>query len=677
MVKAFPRTSSIVLWFSLILFVYWTTSAAESHDPSPADLSALRRLKRELDSTTKERVQSGFQVGVNFLTTVTDVTNQIQPKKLASVFKGLANLASLAPGIGSLVISFVNVVLAFVPQEDELSNGFDEVNRRLDLLAFQISDLAKEVEWSNFASVYSQDETPILNAWRKLDELQKNLKLVKSEEEKLRLAEIFVNFYENSETESSVANIYHYLTVTGTSLSKNINSLLKDKFKCSISEIGRFNLYLSSLLWKGMFLNQLYWKLIGFSSSHKQDEHNSMFKNVFKAQNDTLQYCLDKFDEYLVKDVEVFTKKFTKYQKEEIAADVRKNLDEKYFWYNWTVMVYDKYYEANYNLVYMWRVPVGDLVVAVGYTHKEEDRDDADVGPAIQRCFANTQCRDFKEKYLDCHITVLPEDDPNIEVDYRNLTDYTRFLNYVEDHYPPQVISTPPVFKKVVCLNPVMRHAVNFYLSRRLPVCSSPDYCQHGGVCRRLLDSNEHLCDCPDGYYGNRCENSTSTFQNVDIGFLVPDITTLNTKLDQIQDKLDRIMRTCGSTVSGNVSIGSGGYISAVAAAPNLCCSRSASVRPPTDVDKFWVQTLDTCLLDYLSTVRSLEDANAELELKIRQWVESSGDSTSRDYSTCFQTMSIIRSKIQTVVQVYRSMGDTHMADEHLKNKNEKEPAPN
>uniref|UniRef100_A0A672YN66 EGF-like domain-containing protein n=1 Tax=Sphaeramia orbicularis TaxID=375764 RepID=A0A672YN66_9TELE len=549
---AFPRTSSIVLWFSLILFVYWTTSAAESHDPSPADLSALRRLKRELDSTTKERVQSGFQVGVDFLTTVTDLTNQIQPKQLESVFKALANFASLAPGIGSLVISFVNVILAFVPQEDELKNGFNEVNRRLDLLAFQISDLSTDVEWFNFASVYSRDETRILNAWRKLDEFQQNLKLVTSEEEKLRLAEIFASFYENSETESSVANIYHYLTVTGTSLSKNINSLLRDKFKCSISEIGRFNLYLSSLLWKGMVLNQLYWKLIGFSSSGQQHEHNRMFKNVFKAQNDALQYCLDNFEQYLVKDVEVVSKRFTKDQKEDIAANVRKTLDEKYFWYNWTVVVYEEKDEANYKLVDMWRVPVGELVVAVGYFVTAWDMDDADVGPALPRCFANTQCSNLKQKSQDCNVQVLSRE--TLEIEVESFTDYARVLHYFYRDAP--VVLPPPSFNQVECTLNGYRYKVNVYLSRRLPVCSRPDTCLNGGVCRRLMESNEHLCDCPDGYYGNRCESSTSSFQNVDIGSLVPDITTLNTKLDRTEDKLDRVLDTlimgwmCGVNMS-------------------------------------------------------------------------------------------------------------------------------
>ncbi|XP_029994701.1 SE-cephalotoxin-like [Sphaeramia orbicularis] len=560
---AFPRMSSIVLSFSLIVFVYWTTSAAESHDLSPADLSALRRIKRALDDTTKERIQSGFQLGVDLLTTVTEVTNQVQPKKLSSVLKGLANFASLAPGIGSLVCSFISVVLAIIPQKsdiEELKNSFSEVNRRLDSLAFQISDLATDVEWFNFASVYSRDETRILNAWMKLDELQQNLRLVTSEEEKLRLAEIFANFYENSGTEGSVANIYHYLTVSGTSLSKNINNLLRGKFKCSISEMGRYNMYLSGLLWKGMVLNQLYWKLIGFHASHKQNEHNSMFKNVFKAQNDSLQFCLDNFEQYLVKDVKEVSTRFTKDQKQDIAANVQKTLDEKYFWYKWAVMVYEQNDEANYKLVHMWRVPVGDVVVGVGYiqkeTHKTETREDVVSG--ARTCFANTQCLALKQTSKDCSFQVRTGDyiGPPLTsalepvLDYTSFSEFAKVLHYFYRH--PPAMSPPPLSNQVECTLDGYRYKVNVYMSIQLPDVCLPDTCWNGGKCRQLMDSNEILCDCPDEYYGKRCENYTSDFQNVDIGSLVPDITTLNTKLDrildtplkQIEDKLDQALDT-------------------------------------------------------------------------------------------------------------------------------------
>ncbi|XP_030014566.1 uncharacterized protein LOC115436019 [Sphaeramia orbicularis] len=529
---AFPRTSSIVLWFSLILFVYWTTSAAQSHDPSPADLSALRRLKRALDGTTKEQIQSGFRLGLDFLTTVTQVTKEIDDKKLSTVFKGLANFANLAPGIGSLVGSFISVVLAFIPQEsdlDRLRNSFSEVNRRLDSLAFQISDLATDVEWFNFVSVYSPDEIRILNAWRKLDEFHQNLRVLTSEEDKLRLAEIFAKFYENSGTEGSVASIYHLLTISGTSLSRNINSLLRDKFKCSIKEIGRFNLYLSSLLWKGMVLNQLYWKLIGFSALGKQDEHNRMFKDVLKAQNNSLQFCLDNYQQYMLKDVEVVSTRFTTDRKQDIADAVRKTLDEKYFWYKWAVVVYDKYYEDNYKQVYMWVVTVGDLVVAVGYIKKDPNPYQQEVESALQRCFAGTQCSDLKSKSKNC---VVEGRYITGDTDQRRLSKFAKILHYF--YYYDPVMSPPPQFNQVECTLDGYQYKVKVYMSRTLSVCSSRDTCRNGGKCRRLLYSSEYLCDCPDGYYGDRCEKSTSIYQNNDISFRVPDMTTLNTKLDQI-----------------------------------------------------------------------------------------------------------------------------------------------
>lgn len=176
--------------------------------------------------------------------------------KLTSVLKGLTNFASLAPGLGALS-SVINMILIFIPQDDPVLNqvkkGFAKVNRELDSLSIQISNLATDVEWFNYASVYSQDEVRILSAWRKFSEFFKTHGL----NDFKHLAEIFTNYYEYTQAESSVINLYRYLTVSSTSLSGNLNDLLKRKFKCDIHEIGKYNLYFSSLLWKGMVLNLL------------------------------------------------------------------------------------------------------------------------------------------------------------------------------------------------------------------------------------------------------------------------------------------------------------------------------------------------------------------------------------------------------------------------------------
>ncbi|XP_017138006.1 protein vein isoform X1 [Drosophila miranda] len=38
--------------------------------------------------------------------------------------------------------------------------------------------------------------------------------------------------------------------------------------------------------------------------------------------------------------------------------------------------------------------------------------------------------------------------------------------------------------------------------------CHFPDFCFHGGTCMLIPDLNEFYCNCPNGYFGERCENS-------------------------------------------------------------------------------------------------------------------------------------------------------------------------
>lgn len=146
------------------------------------------------------------------------------------------------------------------------------------------------------------------------------------------LAEIFTNYY-YTQAEASVINLYHYLTVNSTSLSENLNNLLKRKFKCDIHEIGKYNLYFSSLLWKGLVLKEVYWKLIGFDSSGKEAEHAQMFKNVYEAQKEVVEYCLDNYEQYMKNDMEEIGKALNPENKQHIANQVKTALDKKYSWY--------------------------------------------------------------------------------------------------------------------------------------------------------------------------------------------------------------------------------------------------------------------------------------------------------------------------------------------------------
>ncbi|XP_031162821.1 SE-cephalotoxin-like [Sander lucioperca] len=553
---AFPRLSASMLLASLILLLYWTKFSAQSHDPTSSIVSPSYRVKRDLDFETREKVDKSLALASSFLTIVKEGIEKIDTKKLSAVMKSLANVASLAPGVGVLVASFVNMVLILIPQDDpvlnEVKKGFAEVNRKLDLLSIQISNLATDVEWFNYASVYSQDEVRILNSWKKFDELLQNTYSVQSEEDKLRLAEIFVNYYENTGTEASVANLYHYLTVKDTSLSGNLNELLRKKFKCDVQEIGKYNIYFSSLLWKGIVLNQVYWKLIGLDILGIKTKHTQMFNNVYAAQKSALEYCLDNHMQYVKEDVKEISKGLSADNKQAIADKVKEFLDKKYNWYNWVVLVYCTEQEEHYELNELAKVTVDTITIAVGYTLIAVALYDNYVIQAAARCFETYQPCDIKDKTNKC-VYFPPKPNPYADQMKLIFKDYAKATHAA---YGNKFAEAPaPLCHRYCEPRTWYPRKISIYYSRRLPVCQG-ETCSNHGTCKQLMDSNEWMCDCWEGYHGERCEERTQIISTIAIDLqVVPDISTIDTKIklmtDKLENKLEEILKFINDTCRG------------------------------------------------------------------------------------------------------------------------------
>ncbi|NXP27632.1 K1C19 protein, partial [Scytalopus superciliaris] len=62
--------------------------------------------------------------------------------------------------------------------------------------------------------------------------------------------------------------------------------------------------------------------------------------------------------------------------------------------------------------------------------------------------------------------------------------------------------------------------------------------------------------------------------------------------------------------------------------------------------EKATMQGLNDRLASYLEKVRALEEANSDLEAKIRSWYQKQGPSPGRDYSSYFKTIEDLRDKI-------------------------------
>lgn len=94
-----------------------------------------------------------------------------------------------------------------------------------------------------------------------------------------------------------------------------------------------------------------------------------------------------------------------------------------------------------------------------------------------------------------------------------------------------------------------------------------------------------------------------------------------------------------GTKISTGPSYGSGGYSSSLQLTTNSDVLLSGN-------EKETMQNLNDRLATYLDKVRSLEKANSEIELRIKEWHVKNTGFVERDYNNYYQTIEGLKNQV-------------------------------
>ena len=210
-----------------------------------------------------------------------------------------------------------------------------EIKNEFESLQSQLAGYQVEHKWDTWASgAYHKPEMQIELAWTNYQNLIGGLFEETDKNKKKALTDVFFDSYKRDST----SKLHFYLTKEGTTLSENLATVLATKLKCHEKDIREYTVFISSLFYKGNYMNQLYDEHKNTKSKISIDKLSKQAYESALAMFQMHKNCIFNNIDYIIKEVEELIDH--KLKRQEQANKVRYFLEETYNRFDWMVVAF-------------------------------------------------------------------------------------------------------------------------------------------------------------------------------------------------------------------------------------------------------------------------------------------------------------------------------------------------
>ena len=340
----------VFVWFPAVLLVSWLgCTSSDKLDPNEqAQVStaldtaqfAIQAIDDENKAAAKA-LKDALKVS-NEMESVELLKKQTKLVKYASMVGKALKAVQAASAIASFVFTF------FMPSQldvitDLIKERFKEVNAKLDRLDEKLDEMETSIKansaFNTFLSAWIKWEYALRNGAKKLSDIHKAMETKTRRIEQVKLAEEYVNYYEDNQLFGNLENLYRMAALPKGITQRNIFDIFTAEHGCDVTKLSELMILIKNIMTSAAQQKMSYYYFKGDEKRATEafKDVQTYFFRIRRAFDDRVFLCKRNSVDNAKKDANKILKKMKGFSQESIVQSIFNELRVMYPWYTWAV----------------------------------------------------------------------------------------------------------------------------------------------------------------------------------------------------------------------------------------------------------------------------------------------------------------------------------------------------